>query len=687
MCPARPGRTAIPDNAAPMNAPAPISPARVDLRPDGTPCAPDYGDVYHTAAGAFAQARHVFLAGNGLPERWQGRERFVILETGFGLGNNFLATWAAWRADPQRCERLVFISLEKHPLRREDLQRVHRASEEAALAAELIAQWPALTPDLHALDFEAGRVQLLLVFGDALQTLPGLQAEADALYLDGFAPARNAELWSAELFRRLARLVAPGATAATWSAARTVRDGLTSIGFEVEHAPGFGGKRDITVARHAPRFVPPRPAAWRPPHAGPRQALVIGAGLAGAAAAHGLLRQGWQVEVIDRQATPAAETSGNPGGLMHGIFNAPDSLHARWFRTAALRTARLAAPALASGQVAGRLDGFLRLEPRLDDDRARAQLAAVGLPADWIDWQDGTAAAAFSGLPHGGPGGWQFGSGGWLSPADWSRHMLQGATFRGGLAVQRLRRDGGLWQALDAHGRVLAAAPVLVVAAALGSPALLAERARLSLASVRGQTTVLPAGWPGLRVAPEALRPLSGQGYALALPDGRVLTGATTQHDDPDPQVRAADHHHNLQRAQRLGLIEPSLTPHDPGDLEGLTGRVGWRAVTPDRLPLAGPPVDEAALQAAAATGRQRLDALRLRPRLHDEHGGLYLLAGLGSRGLASAALAGEVLASWITGAPCPVATDLRDAIDPARQSPGRPGASGGASSPSTERS
>ncbi|NRT56153.1 FAD-dependent 5-carboxymethylaminomethyl-2-thiouridine(34) oxidoreductase MnmC [Sphaerotilus uruguayifluvii] len=645
-----------------------LSPARVAFDADGTPCAPDYGDVYHTAAGAFAQARHVFLAGNGLPGRWQGRERFVILETGFGLGNNFLATWAAWRADPQRCERLVFISLEKHPLTPGDLARVHRASEETALAAELVAQWPPLTPDLHALDFEGGRVQLLLVFGDALQTLPGLQAEADALYLDGFAPSRNAELWSAELFRRLARLVAPGATAATWSAARAVRDGLASIGFAVERAPGFGGKRDITVARHAPRFVPPRPAAWRPPHAGPRQALVIGAGLAGAAAAHGLLRQGWQVEVIDRQAAPAAETSGNPGGLMHGIFNAPDSLHARWFRAAALRTARLAAPALASGRVAGRLDGFLRLEPRLDEARARGQLAAVGLPADWIAWQDAEAAAAFSGLTGDEPcGGWQFRQGGWLSPADWSRHLLQGATFRGGLAVQRLQRENGLWQALDADGRVLAAAPVLVVAAALGSPALLQDRARLPLVPVRGQTTVLPAGWPGLRVRPSQLRPLSGQGYALALPDGRVLTGATTQHDDPDPQVRAADHRHNLQRAQRLGLVAAGAALASLDDQGDLDGRVGWRAVTPDRLPLAGPPVDEAAL-AAAASGRQRLDALRLRPRLHDGQGGLYLLTGLGSRGLASAALAGEVLATWITGAPCPVAADLRDAIDPARR-------------------
>ena len=57
----------------------------------------------------------MFLGGNGLPQRWAGRERFVVLETGFGLGNNFLATWAAWRDDPQRCARLHFVSIERHP--------------------------------------------------------------------------------------------------------------------------------------------------------------------------------------------------------------------------------------------------------------------------------------------------------------------------------------------------------------------------------------------------------------------------------------------------------------------------------------------------------------------------------------------------------------------------------------------
>ena len=118
----------------------PIRPARIVLDADGTPRSADFGDVYHPRDGALAQARHVFLAGSDLPARWQGRERFVILETGFGLGNNFLATWDAWRASGSRCERLVFVSVEAMPPSRDDLARAGREDGLAPLAAELVQQ-------------------------------------------------------------------------------------------------------------------------------------------------------------------------------------------------------------------------------------------------------------------------------------------------------------------------------------------------------------------------------------------------------------------------------------------------------------------------------------------------------------------------------------------------------------------
>ena len=259
----------------------PICPAQVDFGDgaDSPPRAPDFDDVYHPRIGAAAQACHVFLQGNGLPGRWAGRPLFVILETGFGLGNNFLATWAAWRADPLRCERLVFVSVEAHPLRGADLARAHAQSDWPELATALLQAWPVLTPNVHALDFDAGRVQLLLALGDVALLLPALQLHADAFFLDGFAPAHNPQMWQPRVLKALARKAAAGATLSTWTVAGPVRDGLRSAGFAVHRAPGIGGKREITVAHWAPRFVP-RHAVARPA-ALPRTALVIGAGVAG----------------------------------------------------------------------------------------------------------------------------------------------------------------------------------------------------------------------------------------------------------------------------------------------------------------------------------------------------------------------------------------------------------------------
>jgi tRNA 5-methylaminomethyl-2-thiouridine biosynthesis bifunctional protein len=165
----------------------PISAAEVDFSEPAVARAPAYDDLYHPRSGAFAQAQQVFLEGNGLPERWRRRARFTILETGFGLGNNFLATWTALRSDPARCERLFFVSIEKHPLSRADLQRAHSTSQAPELARQLIAAWPPATCNLHTLDFEAGRVRLLLAYGDVQAWARELVARVDAFYLDGFA--------------------------------------------------------------------------------------------------------------------------------------------------------------------------------------------------------------------------------------------------------------------------------------------------------------------------------------------------------------------------------------------------------------------------------------------------------------------------------------------------------------------
>ncbi len=628
----------------------PITAAVIDFA-QGVPRAPAFDDIYHprstgtapSCGGALEQARAVFLAGNGLPERWRGRARFTILESGFGLGNNFLATWAAWRDDPQRCERLHFVSLEKHPPTRDDLARALADSPFTSLAQALVAAWPPLTPNLHRMSFESGRVQLLLGLGDAATLARELVARVDAFYLDGFAPARNEAMWSPPLFKSLARLAAPGATAATWSAARVVRDGLSAAGFDVQAAPGPGAKREITLARYAPRFSPVAPPGRAVPAAAPSHAVVIGAGIAGAATARALAQQGVPCTVLDAQAQPATQASGNPAGLFHGTVGTDDTVHTRWHRAASF-----AAADWVQASHAGASDGLLRLNGTQGLAAMQTLLAAQQLPAGYVQALSAAQASARAGLMLTQPA-WLFTGGGWADPRLLAQHALAtpGVTWRGDARVQSIEQRAQGWLVRDSDARVIAEAPVVVLANAddalrlAALPPVWAER-------VRGQVTWLSAAHSAL----DPRLPIASGGYVLALPDdGGLLIGATSQPGDDDARVRDSDHAANLERARQLLGVDGVRA----GAL--LHGRVGWRVVTRDRLPLVGMAPDLAA----------PLPARRGAPRLLARQQGLYLHTALGSRGITSAALAGELIAAQICGAPWPLEADLVDAIDPSR--------------------
>lgn len=638
---------------------APIVPARIDWS-GAVPHAPEFDDLYHPAIGAGTQAAHVFLHGNGLPARWQGRASFVVLETGFGLGHNFLAAWRAWKDDAARCGQLVFVSIEKHPPRRDDLARAHagaHASTDAgadAPAAALLRAWPPLTPNLHLLDFEGGRVQLLLALGDVALLLPQLRLQADAFFLDGFAPARNPAMWSPPVLKALGRLAAPGATAATWSVARELRDGLAAAGFEVQRAPGIGGKREITVARFAPRWrdAPPAPASATPntrdesatPVTRATQAVVVGAGIAGAAAAQALREAGLAVTVLERAAEPApaasAAGSGNEGGLFHGSIGADDGPHQRLLRAAALYAARRYTPLIASGQVPGAADGLLWLDRRRGGVAAlQALLAATGLPPRYVQALDHEAASAQAGLALDAPA-WLYPGAGWLAPRAWIAHALAGSALRTQAAVHGLERCGDGWRLLDAAGAAVATAPLVVLAnaadaARLVQPLLAAVDIEAgALALTRGQVECVTPPPAGPR------RPLTGDGYALTLPDGRLLLGATrAPHEGAQaPPCLADDRRYNLERAGRLlGWGSPAAFPGD----DRITSRAGLRVHLPDRQPLAGP--------------------------LHAALPGLFVLGALGARGLTLAPLLGRLVAAQALGLPWPLERDLAAAVDPGR--------------------
>ena len=627
-----------------------ISPAVIDFNADGAPRSPLYDDRYHPRIGAAAQARHVFLAGNGLPDRWAGRDDFTILETGFGLGNNFLATWDQWRRDALRQPgRLHVVSIERHPPSLADLRRAHAHGEWPDLAAQLQACWPPLTAGLHRLDFDAGRVQLLLALGDVQDLLYDLVLRVDAFYLDGFAPARNPRMWEGRVVKSLARLAAPGATVATWSVARELREGLRSAGFEVSLAAGIGGKREITLARWAPRFTPRGPVDLQAPRSG--DVVVIGAGLAGAATAAALASRGRGVIVLDRQDGPAAETSGNPAGLFHGTLHRDDGIHARLFRASALAAATAVKQAIDASAVPGQVDGLLRLEHDLDVAAMRDVIERLGLPGDYVQACDAGEASTLAGVSLASPA-WHYPRGGWVSPAGLVGHWLQhpGIRFRGRSPVARITRDGALWQVFDADGDCLASAEVLVLANAADASRLLADLwpTAWPLRLTRGQVSA----WRGSsQTAPAMLRrPVVGEGYALPWGAGGLLCGAT-QSDDRDLAVSMADHLVNFERLRRTTGLQP------PADRQSWLGRVGWRLLADDRLPIVG------AVPSSPLPADTRIDQVRRVPR----QPGLYVATAFGGRGLTLAPLAGQLLAAQICGTPWPLERSLAEAMDPAR--------------------
>lgn len=216
--------------------------AEVTWNAGGVPVSARFDDPYFSRQGGLAETRHVFLAGNALPERFA--PGFRIAELGFGTGRNLLAAWSAWEQAGQ-AGPLRFTSFEAFPMARADMARALAAFPALAPWRErFLAAWTGGACDL-------GTLRLELIAGDARQRLPAWGGAADAWFLDGFAPARNPELWQADLLAEVARHTAPGGTAATYSAAGDVRRGLEAAGFAVTRAPGYGGKRHMTRAELA----------------------------------------------------------------------------------------------------------------------------------------------------------------------------------------------------------------------------------------------------------------------------------------------------------------------------------------------------------------------------------------------------------------------------------------------------
>jgi tRNA 5-methylaminomethyl-2-thiouridine biosynthesis bifunctional protein len=596
-----------------------IEPAHWQVGDEGELYAPLYDAVYANLSGAWSRAQSVFVDGCEFPSRWQSDRCLRLLETGFGLGINFLSTWASIKLSKSKA-RLQYVAIEKHPFTAQDLRSAMQASVVTAPASitpvleglieQLVAQWPPLIPGFHCLPLD-DQTTLTLVFGDVDSMLPSIHGRFDAFYLDGFAPDRNAAMWSLQTMQHLARLAADGAIASIGCAEDSVRHALESVGFEVSKRDGLGDKRESLSAKWTKEFGD---ASTRV-----ESVVVIGAGIAGASIAQQFATRGISVTLIERDL-PASGASGNPVAVVRpepgGATNVIAEFSAagvgwlqRWLSTY-------------GKSVPHNFCGAVRL---LRDQRRHDKLAAYAqtVPDEWLHEVSVTEATALCGqsvasegffLPHAG----------WVDPTALIAALIDHPLIKlkSGTEVKQLSPNSteGWCVELADDEKIFSRYVVLATAFAdLSSSVDGVDRAR-------GQLSV---------VTERADKPLRAivcrDGYVTPAINGVHTIGATIQIDG-DPKPRTEDDLENFHRLQRL------LPDFVSDASEVRSGRVSWRATTQDRLPLVGKITE-----------------------------GLYASIGHGSRGVACAPWCAEFLVTQILDEPLPIGSEWIERLHPLR--------------------
>lgn len=621
-----------------------VRPAVIELS-DGKPHSPEFEDIYATRSGAYGQACTVFLSEGEVARRWQGKERFTVLENGFGLGTNFLATIKAWRNDPKRSAHLEYVALECFPVSRSQIEQ-YAAVELADEAKELASHWPVCIPGYHTLTFDGGRVRLILIFGDSQTFANKLSLQYDALFLDGFGPQKNPRMWEAGLLRSLSRYAKEGAVVTTWCTKGDVRRALIGAGFEIEKKKGFGKKRErlfgIMKARRTKHN-----------HRAIEDVIVIGGGLAGANVAYSLRMQGVQVRVVDQAPVPGGAASTLSWGILHPHFTRDDSPLSKLSREGfLLARSRLRELEEKTGEPLFEPLGCLQMA-HTDEIYAEWQSAAsqdqpFALPADYGTLLQKEEASLKAGLSL-KRGGWFFSMAGMARSGAFCRALIKasGASYRGNTQVVALKKQDKYWQLIGEFGEVIDEATDVVVCAAFASEALLGTA--LGLEALPGRITLLRD-----TDLTELKCPVSGEGYIAHMSDGYCGVGATYELERTGPWTETKAHENNLEKLDSL------LTKSVPVVVTG--AYCGVRAAGPGRLPVLGASIDEEKWLSVCRSHKEYPQD----SSLWDQEG-LWVLAGLGSRGLSMSALCADMLTSLMLGVALPADPALLKTLAPSR--------------------
>ncbi len=633
---------------------------------DGQPYSPGYGDIYYSSAGGREESEYVFLQQNELNSRWRklgAGEHFVIAETGFGTGLNFVLTMKAWaekinteEVDPDAC--LHYFGIEKHPVSPADIERVAGNWPELSAAYEaLLAVYPLPVEGEHCRALLGGRVQLHLMFADVIDALEPRSLQVDAWYLDGFGPDKNADLWSDQVFQLIENNSGQGATLSTYTAAGFVRRGLQAAGFSVSKVKGHGKKREMITAILKHKKITQSSTPWyelEQTRYQNRKAVIIGAGLAGLSCAWSLVRRGWQVTVIEKHHDVAVEASGNPAGLLMPRLSIDNTTDARFYASAMLYASHcLDQLQKQSDEKFWFHDGVYSIfkagkAERLIEKQGYAEPFMEILHQHDLKNSIADPNATLSFFP----------AAGWASPRGICENLLRVCGGSLQLIQQNVvdvqhEPDQHQWQALDAQGRSIASAEVMIIANGVGANQF-ESVSWLPLSSVRGQITEIPAS----KKSASLNRALSFDAYVTPEHKGVHYAGATYRVGDDSPQLTQAEQDETLSHLEQC--LPGVFTP--PGQL---TGRVGFRPVSDDMTPIVGAVPDK------NAYAEDYKELHHGRPHAHYPPArylsGLYVSAAHGSRGICSSFLSAEMLAAMIVNEPLPVNRQIVEHLNPAR--------------------
>lgn len=639
--------------------------AQLSWNEDGLPLSTEFNDLYFSKLSGLQESRYVFIQHNQLSERFERllpNQSFVVAETGFGTGLNFLACWQHFLQHAPAQAQLHFISVEKHPLSATDMHKALALWPELEqLSSQLMQQYRVLQPGYQHFIFQQGRVRLTLLIGDAAEQLSQLDAQVDAWFLDGFAPSKNPEMWTQSLFAQLARVGKPDCTLATFTSAGFVRRGLIAAGFNMQRSPGFGRKREMlcgtlttpgVTAWRAPWFARPAPLAHNEKHA-----VVIGAGISGCASAYSLAIRGWRVTLIERRSHIAQEASGNTQGVLYPKLSAHHTPLSQLILSGFGFSRRLLTHWPDNPHFSN--CGLLQLAYN-DKEKQRQQQLAHAFNSDLLQPVTAQQASDIAGTKiH--SSALFFPDSGWIKPAELCRLLLEHKNIRvlTEQAVTELNYQQYQWQVFG-HDGCITQAPVVVIANACAAKNF-KQTSSLAIKSIHGQTTSVPA----LTHNQHLHCVVSAEGYIAPAHENQHCVGASFNFERTSTQLNPADNHANLQR---LKDISPQLYQQlNAAQLEPdqLAGHAALRCTSTDYMPIIGPVADVQRLQDSYSALRSNARAQLTQTCPY--YPGLYVNTAQGSRGMITAPLSGEILAAWINHEAQVIPTKLAEACHPNR--------------------